>query len=120
MVVAFATNVMVMAGAAASSLAFETWAAPSGRHLLYLGLAGLFVTFGHIAVLSAYRLGRTAVVAPFFYGFAVWGVLAGLIIWGTLPNALALVGIALIAGSGIAIIVLDQRLGRKEIALSEA
>jgi hypothetical protein len=32
-----------------------------------------------------------------------------------LPNALALAGIALIAGSGIAIVVLDQRRGRKEI-----
>jgi hypothetical protein len=37
-----------------------------------------------------------------------------------LPNALAFAGIALIAGSGIAIVVLDQRRGRKEIALTDA
>jgi hypothetical protein len=37
-----------------------------------------------------------------------------------LPNALALAGISLIAGSGIAIVVLDQRRGRKVRALSDA
>jgi drug/metabolite transporter (DMT)-like permease len=59
-------------------------------------------------------------VAPFFYSFALWGVVSGLIVWGELPNALALAGIALIAGSGIAIVVLDQRRSRKEIALTDA
>jgi len=57
---------------------------------------------------------------PFFYSFALWGVVSGLIVWGELPNALAFAGIALIAGSGIAIVVLDQRRGRKEIALTDA
>jgi hypothetical protein len=37
-----------------------------------------------------------------------------------LPNALALAGIALIAGSGIALVMLDQRRGREEIALTDA
>lgn len=67
----------------------------------------------------AYRLGRTAAVAPFFYSFALWAVLSGLLVFGVLPNALALVGIALIAGSGVAIVLLDQRRG-EEIALTEA
>jgi hypothetical protein len=38
-------------------------------------------------------------------------VLSGLFVFGALPNALALVGIALIAGSGVAIVLLDQRRG---------
>jgi hypothetical protein len=74
---------------------------------------------GHAGLLLAYRLGRTASVAPFFYCFALWGVVSGLVIWGELPNALALTGIALIAGSGVAIVVLDQRRGRKEVALAD-
>jgi hypothetical protein len=47
-------------------------------------------------------------------------VVSGLIVWGALPNAPALAGIALIAGSGIAIVVLDQRRGRDEVALTDA
>ncbi len=121
MVVTFATNVMVMAVAGAMSVGFERWQAPTGRHLAFLGFAGLFVTFGHVGLLLAYRLGRTAAVAPFFYSFALWGVLSGVFVFGALPNTLALVGIALIAGSGVAIVLIDRRRGRhEEIALTEA
>jgi drug/metabolite transporter (DMT)-like permease len=121
MVVTFATNVMVMAVAGAMSAGFESWRAPTGRHLAFLGFAGLFVTLGHVGLLLAYRLGRTAAVAPFFYSFALWGVLSGVFVFGALPNALALAGIALIAGSGVAIVLIDRRRGRhEEIALTEA
>ena len=119
MVVTFATNVMVMAASAAMSLGFESWRNPTGRHLVYLGFAGLFVTLGHVGLLLAYRLGRTAAVAPFFYSFALWAVISGVVVFGALPNGLALVGIALIAGSGVAIVLLDQRRG-EAIALTEA
>jgi drug/metabolite transporter (DMT)-like permease len=120
MVVNFATMLIMIIAAGAMSLGLETWIAPTDRHLAFLGLAGLLVTFGHGGLLIAYRLGRTASVAPFYYSFALWAVVSGLIVWGELPNALALAGISLIAGSGIAIVVLDQRHGRKVIALSDA
>ena len=77
MVVTFATNVMVMVVAAAMSVGFESWRAPTGWHVAFLGFAGLFVTLGHVGLLLAYRLGRTAAVAPFFYSFALWAVLSG-------------------------------------------
>ena len=121
MVVTFATNVMVMAVAGAMSVVFESWRGPTGRHLAFLGFAGLFVTLGHVGLLLAYRLGRTAAIAPFFYSFALWGVLSGVFVFGAPPNALALAGIALIAGSGVAIVLIDRRRGRNEqIALTEA
>jgi hypothetical protein len=44
-------------------------------------------------------------------------VVSGLVVWGELPNALNLTGIALIVGSGVAIVALDQRSGHKKIAL---
>jgi drug/metabolite transporter (DMT)-like permease len=121
MVVTFATNLLVMIAAAAMSVGFETWVAPTGRHLSFLGFAGLFVTLGHVGILLAYRLSRTAAVAPFFYSFALWGVLSGLFVWHHLPNVLALTGIALIVGSGVTIVALDQRRDRvEEIALRDA
>jgi drug/metabolite transporter (DMT)-like permease len=121
MVVTFATNLLVMIAAAAMSVGFETWVAPTGRHLSFLGFAGLFVTLGHVGILLAYRLSRTAAVAPFFYSFALWGVLSGLLVWHALPNALSLAGIALIASSGVAIVALEQRHGRgEEMALTDA
>jgi drug/metabolite transporter (DMT)-like permease len=119
MVVTFATNTMVMVVSGLMSLGFESWRPPAGWHLAFLGFAGLFVTLGHVGLLLAYRLGRIAAVAPFFYSFALWAVVAGVAVFGALPNALALAGIALIVGSGVAIVLLDQRRG-EAIALTEA
>lgn len=108
-VTVMATTLLVTAAAGVMSLWVEPWVAPSGIQIAYLGAAGVFVTLGHAGLLLAYRLGRTALIAPFFYSFAVWGVVAGLVVWGTLPNRLALAGIALIVISGVAIVVLDRR-----------
>lgn len=117
-VVAFATTVMVMLAAGALSLAVETWTAPTGRHVAFLAAAGLFVTLGHAGLLLAYRLGHAATIAPFFYSFALWGVLSGLIVWRALPNPLALAGIALIAASGVAVVLTDQRRSRRALAFA--
>ena len=119
-VVALATTIMVMSAAGVLSSAVETWTPPSGRHLAFLGAAGLFVTLGHAGLLLAYRLGRTATIAPFFYSFALWGVLAGWIVWRALPNPIALAGIALIAVSGVALVLLDQRRSRRATAYTKA
>jgi drug/metabolite transporter (DMT)-like permease len=119
-VVVFSTMLMVMAAAGVMSLAVETWIPPTGRHLGFLGAAGLFVALGQAGLVLAYRLGRTSVIAPFFYSFALWAVLSGLVVWHALPNSLALAGIGLIAVSGIAIVLLGKRQGRSEVPLTDA
>jgi drug/metabolite transporter (DMT)-like permease len=119
-VVTLATTVMVMLASGAMSLGFEAWSPPTGRHLAFLAAAGLFVTLGHAGLLLAYRLGRTTTIAPFFYSFALWGVAAGAIVWGALPNPLALAGIALIVASGVAIVLVSQRGAGRDIVLTEA
>jgi drug/metabolite transporter (DMT)-like permease len=116
-VVTLVTTLTVLAVAGAISLAFEAWAPPTGRHLAYLGAAGVLVTLGNAAVMLAYRIGPAAAVAPFFYSFAVWGVLSGVVVWGAWPDPLALAGIALIAGSGVALVLFDQRRRRVLAAL---
>ena len=118
-VVIWTTVMMGMLVGGAMSLAFETWVPPAPRHLGLLVLAGLFVALGHVLLLLAYRLGRIARVAPFFYSFALWAVVASVLVWGEVPNALALTGIGLIVGSGIAILLIDTRRGRP-VELTEA
>ena len=48
-------------------------------------------------------------MAPFFYTFTVWAVISGLVVFGELPNALAIAGIALVVASGLAVVLLDAR-----------
>jgi len=108
-VVILATILVSLVVAGLASLALETWVTPTAPQLGLLGGAGLCLALGHAGLVLAYRLGETSSVAPFFYSFALWGVVAGLVIWGTLPNALALAGIALIVASGVTIVLLDRR-----------
>lgn len=108
-IVAFSAALVVLAGATVAHLATESWVAPGARHLLLLCGSGLFLMGGHFFIFTAYRSGPTHVVAPFYYTFTMWAVISGVIVFGALPNRLALAGIALVAVSGLAVVLLDGR-----------
>lgn len=109
MIVAISAVLIVLAGAAGAHLLLEDWIVPEPRHLLLLGGSGLFLIFGHFCIFTAYRIGPTSAVAPFFYCFALWAVVSGLVVFGELPNIVALAGILLIVVSGLAIVLLERR-----------
>ncbi|WP_274627671.1 DMT family transporter [Arvimicrobium flavum] len=109
MIVALSAVLVVLVGAAIGHLLLEEWATPGLRHVLLLGAAGLFLNFGHFFIFMAYRVGPTGAVAPFFYAFTVWAVISGFVVFGHLPNPLALAGIALVVSSGLLIVFLDDR-----------
>lgn len=113
LIVAFSAIIIVMIGAAGAHLTFEKWVTPDPRHLLLLLGSGLFLMIGHIAISAAYRTGEPGVVAPFYYTFAVWAVISGLLVFHTVPVPMAFVGIALILGSGVTVALLDERKRRK-------
>ena len=109
MIVAISAVVIVLIGAGAAHLVSERWVMPEARHLLLMAGAGFFLIFGHFFIFMAYRVGPTSAVAPFYYCFTVWAVISGLLVFGQFPNALAVCGILLVVGSGLAIVSLDQR-----------
>ncbi|WP_291391395.1 DMT family transporter [Devosia sp.] len=109
MIVAMSAVIVVLVGAAALHVATESWVMPQAHHLLLLAGSGLFLIFGHFFIFMAYRVGPTSAVVPFYYFFTFWAVVSGLTVFGQLPNALALAGIALVVASGLAIVLLDER-----------
>ncbi len=109
MIVALSAVVVVLTGAGAAHLAIEQWVVPGMRHLLLLAGAGLFLIFGHFFLFMAYRVGQAGIVAPFYYSFTVWAVLSGVLVFGQVPNVLAVCGIALVVLSGLVIVSLDER-----------
>jgi drug/metabolite transporter (DMT)-like permease len=119
-VVVFVTMIIVTVIAGILSVTVEGWAAPTSRHIVFLALSGAALVLGQVGLFLAYRIGRTATVAPFFYSYLLWGVLSGLVVWHELPNPLALGGIALIVGSGVAIVVINQRGGREDVVVADA
>lgn len=109
MIVAISAVLVVLAGAGTAHLATERWITPSPYHLALMAGAGFFLIFGHFFIFMAYRVGPTSVVAPFYYCFTVWAVISGLVVFGELPNMLAVGGILLVVGSGLAIVLLNER-----------
>lgn len=90
-------------------LLFETWVTPPLAVLALPLAAGLMMMLGHHFTLLAYRLADGQVVAPFYYSFMVFAVIAGYFIFGDVPNRLGLVGMAVIVLSGLAILWLGKR-----------
>jgi drug/metabolite transporter (DMT)-like permease len=109
LVVALGATLIVVVGAGIAHFAIEDWTTPSFQHLLLLGGAGLSLLVGHFCLFTAYRVGPATIVAPFYYLFTFWAVISGLLVFGVVPNAWALAGIALVVASGIAVVLLDQR-----------
>ncbi len=120
LVTAFATVTVVMLLGLTASLLFETRVWPSSINLLCLIGAGLFVVFGQLFVFLAFRFGAASAVAPFSYLAAVFAVLFGVFFFREIPNPWSLAGMALIVGSGLAIILLGERKRRQAPAAAAA
>lgn len=109
MIVAMSASLVVLVGAGGAHLLAEEWVMPSSRHLALLAASGFFLIFGHFFIFTAYRVGSTHLVAPFYYCFTVWAVISGFLVFGHLPNLPASIGILLVVGSGLVVVMLDRR-----------
>jgi drug/metabolite transporter (DMT)-like permease len=93
------------------SLAFllRPWAWPPLNDTILLGACGIIAAIAATLLTHAYRKAEANVVAPFEYTGMIWGVVWGFLLFGEVPRATTLVGMALIAIAGI----LALRSGRK-------
>ena len=87
-----------------------TWDAawPGGREALLLIGVGVASTVSHLAMTWALRFAPSATLAPLNYLELVVTVTLGYAIFGDFPDALTWVGIAVIAGSGLAVVALER------------
>lgn len=100
LVIVLSASVVVMLGAFGFSLA-EGWKPVAWSDIALLGLAAAFVIGGYYLIVDAMRHGALSVVGPFRYTALIWALLSGYLVWGDVPNLLAISGIAVIVGSGL-------------------
>ncbi len=72
------------------------WKSPSASTWAVLLLMGLFATVGQMTLTRAYLHAPAASVGPFLYAGPVFAGLLDWLIWGRLPDALFLVGAAVV------------------------
>jgi len=67
-------------------------------------LMGAFGAVGHYALVVAHRVANASAIAPFIYTQMIWMILFGFVLFGDTPDALTLLGTAIIAAAGLYIL----------------
>ncbi|HRE17223.1 MAG TPA: DMT family transporter [Rhodocyclaceae bacterium] len=93
-----------LVGALAMTLALPwIWGGPSPTTFelaLMIGL-GIFGGSGHWLMIRALRRAPASLLAPFMYLQVVWASLLGITVFGHWPDAVSLIGMGVIVGSGL-------------------
>ena len=93
------TTIVSLAGFAGSAMSAWRPLAPADLSLLMVG--SLSLVGGHALVIAAYRGTDVSAVSPFRYSALALSVLAGLVVFGDLPDAWTGAGMILIVLSGL-------------------
>ena len=91
---------------------FVDWAPVGGRNALLLGAATGFVMVAYVASVAAMRVGDIAFVSPFRYMSLLVSILLGVLVFGTVPDGLTLLGAGIVVGTGL-FTLLRERAGRR-------
>ena len=99
-VVTFGATVSVcLAGFAGAP--FQEWQPLSLYGASLLGASAVLVSTANMFVVRAFRGVDVSVVSPFRYAAVLWATLLGFLIWGHVPNALAIAGTVVIVATGL-------------------
>jgi drug/metabolite transporter (DMT)-like permease len=87
--------------------AFEIPTTP--MHAAMLGAIGVLGAVGHFMLIRAHAHAPATLLAPFGYTQLLVVLTLGWLVFDQLPDAIALTGIALIAGSGLGLVIASRR-----------
>ncbi len=90
-------------------IGFGGVAVPTPASLGFVALASVVGVMAYAALTRAMRCGDVSVVAPFRYSRLLFALILGITVFGERPDAMTLIGAAVIVASGV---VLLQRSGR--------
>ena len=68
---------------------------------------------GHFLFILAFQRAPASALTPFTYMQLVWAMLLGWVVFGDLPDGSSMVGMAIIAGSGLLMALHERRRGRR-------
>ncbi len=99
------TTVLFTAGLGAVvfclAAAFQ-WQTPTWEGWLLLALTGVLGSLGHYILIKALEMAPASTLQPYNYTLFLWAIGIGLIVFDALPDALTLLGAAIIVVAGIA------------------
>jgi drug/metabolite transporter (DMT)-like permease len=85
------------------------WVWPSLEQWALLLVLGTLGGIGHFLLILAYQRAQASVLAPFAYTQIVWATLAGWLLFGELPDAVALAGALVVSAGGLFVLWTETR-----------
>ena len=83
----------------------QGWQPIPARGIAYIALSSLLLASGYQFLIIALRSrAEYSVMGAFRYASVLWAIVIGYVLWGDVPNGLALLGIAVVVGSGLYIL----------------
>lgn len=114
------TLVVSMSSAVTLAVIGTVWAMLDGwQPMTHRGIAlvlgsSLLLACGYQFLMIALRSGAEfSVIGSFRYASVLWAIAIGYVLWGDVPNPLAVAGIAVIVGAGLYILHRERRLRRR-------
>ncbi len=83
---------------------FRDWPPLRAEDAVFLAAMAVLGTGGAAFVSQAFRLAPASLVAPLDYAALPFAALVGWMVWGTVPDAMALLGAGVIVASGLALL----------------
>ena len=90
----------------------DTYVSMSGMDWTYLTIALGIGLFAYYAIVASMRLGDISFVSPFRYVRMIFALIIGIAIFNEEPDALTLIGAAIIVASGIYTVWRERKLHR--------
>jgi len=94
------------------------WTSPSGSTVATLALAAVLLVIGYQFIIMSMRMGDISFIAPFRYTALLWSILLGYLVFSDVPDAVMIVGSAVIVGSGLYMLNRERIRGARVSATS--
>ena len=98
------TTVLYTAGVGAliaSAVVPFYWTTPAPLELFWMLMMGVLAGLGHLALVYGMGQASASVLAPTNYTALIWAIIFGFVFFAELPDALTLLGAAIIVGAGL-------------------
>ena len=103
------SNTIFVSLLAGGLMLIEGWRALGALEFGLLAVAAIFIACAYFLIVSSTRRGDVSLIAPFRYTALLFALIAGYVVWGERPNALAWGGIVLLVGSGVYVLRVSRR-----------
>jgi drug/metabolite transporter (DMT)-like permease len=104
------SNALAVTVGGAVYAVFEGWRPLSLVETGVLLACAVSLAVAYTFMVLTVRLADVSTTAPFRYTVIVWSLIAGFVVFGDVPDIAALLGIALIAGSGLYTLVRERQI----------